>query len=1680
GEKDSDNRGGETRRGRLRTTGAGESASKRTYRGADGRYFNEDKPLDRLTGTDALRRERSGGQTAGQTGASSPAFHRTESKSAFFDARDHNNRGELAVFLLHYACFRFCGDVCHWSARLAEQRRLLKLRALFQDDSPNGLFLEISNTDIRALLSLSNSLMALIDTQPPAPPRAAAESTGAAGVRLSTPKVEEQRESVMFPETIRSDLPVVLLSNPHPPRSIFPFLPRSLSSSAAAGYTSHVYDEPAGRSTDCHRLLNCHQTYPEGEGGRLDRLRSVDKDIQDCRAKGVHVASGLRSVSQARDQLEKKVPMVVCPSAGQGQNLQVLAQRGGASLAGHDDWTGHSPLGGVTGALHPRPSCDIPAQNISALDMAHASTRPHDLQSELERFLWFPESSARNDILVSGGGEPSAAGSNIQGTTGQHSRIPDSSSLLERVAFRIHNALLKKKQAGKRQSLRNRARQVFGSSVRSESDARHTSAQGEAGTSAVCASPVCCSGEKSKYSLSWPCVVDGKSRLRTCRWSSSRSILYPKKKSGASWGDCHLSRGTGEGMKRDLTHSLRRKARRSLKCTRYGQDTAPASSSSEADDADPGPDCQEPVIAAVVARPSRTGKSFHRQGPPAWQTSPQQEKTEGGSPSTLGQPRYRSLRRSAASAPAVRSESRSGVFPRLHDIWETSGQADAASVTPLGTFNGLENRRGSTLTEPYEDLCGQSTSGFMESREAGLPSRRELLRIKRRNRKATRPRSDYHSRKERTAVLREDCQGGAVLSSSFPPVEMGGDGRPGTSDGDSQQWLTRGGSEQADEENTEAQDFLRKEEEAPPQGLVAAEVTVELSCLTLLIFWKREDAVRESRHCRRRQSPPRDADGHAVSSGKEQHDWRYPAGGAEGSSSSVSHSATQTGDDGAQRDSSTVAQGGVPEGEEQGNRWRREDGLVPFSFFCGGMCAPVSTDSSSVETSDLEMCPTARRSGRPCLEDVLLSNPSETTSSNVTHGVAPAPGEALQCCICCGKEAARMASKGERFEKAAYLETGRQLCVGLVCVGVRASVFTGVSHATSSSSGCTYQCSSHTFALLVPHHDQLRRPKAQDSCRVVSRWAGRENCRPAKNDISSLQKEMLLRPDLGVSSRKAATMQQLLPVSADVLSGGDAFEKIGRDDRPSFQAEGVSLHQRKTLGGGDPVGDNWSEKLGNHIKSWSVSGTLDGRQPRIIAHGAATTTPSSDRCRRRRGRRVDRTDCCYPSVQLSEVPSKGDEPDVLVTVKDLISVSTASSWERRRALRECRRQLLSASEIGITSNGKQSCCRQEAVLLLCAIGKETQVDPTLVTWSPRAPALFSPWIALARSVPPGVRLSYRRRPGVQRAVLQRARRSEPDMRILGAGLPFSAGWLPRCMPLPRLAARVSSVFDPPSWNEDPSDGDVPRNGEVEKLADEEREEVETVHFLVAVSRTAMKATLSDAAHQASISIPAAVQACTFTSCLGFCSCNSQVYKRSVFPPPLPPSVLGADNIMPVQGGGVRTLHNNGAVEVRPHCDGTESLALSEHDDEGITRNGMHLAKQLVILDRSSGLRWVANPDEIEAAFDSDSGADDRNSQVLKKGSEVFDDPTRNGGEAQAYSPTLGSPKGRKNGNLCSSSGKDRYRVEKVGCMRSAGQPDIVFGGDICFDSLRQSLKVTIQPYRLVMDWEAAADIAGKA
>lgn len=136
GDEDSDNRAGETRRGRLQNTGTDESASKRTHRGADGRYFNEDRPPDRVTGTAALWRERSGRQTAAQAGANSPAFHRTEGKPRFFDAWDHNNRGELAVFLLHYACFRFCGDVCHLSARLTEQRRLLKLRALFQDDSP--------------------------------------------------------------------------------------------------------------------------------------------------------------------------------------------------------------------------------------------------------------------------------------------------------------------------------------------------------------------------------------------------------------------------------------------------------------------------------------------------------------------------------------------------------------------------------------------------------------------------------------------------------------------------------------------------------------------------------------------------------------------------------------------------------------------------------------------------------------------------------------------------------------------------------------------------------------------------------------------------------------------------------------------------------------------------------------------------------------------------------------------------------------------------------------------------------------------------------------------------------------------------------------------------------------------------------------------------------------------------------------------------------------------------------------------------------------------------------------------------------------------------------------------------------------------------------------------------------
>lgn len=123
--------------GRLRTSGTERSASKRCCRGVDNCPLNGDKLIHVVGSTVAPGRSTVGQTPTGPARASSCAFGKGIREGGF-GRRDYK-RGELAVFLLHYACFRFCGDVCHWSARLAEQRHLPKLRALFQDDSPRSV-----------------------------------------------------------------------------------------------------------------------------------------------------------------------------------------------------------------------------------------------------------------------------------------------------------------------------------------------------------------------------------------------------------------------------------------------------------------------------------------------------------------------------------------------------------------------------------------------------------------------------------------------------------------------------------------------------------------------------------------------------------------------------------------------------------------------------------------------------------------------------------------------------------------------------------------------------------------------------------------------------------------------------------------------------------------------------------------------------------------------------------------------------------------------------------------------------------------------------------------------------------------------------------------------------------------------------------------------------------------------------------------------------------------------------------------------------------------------------------------------------------------------------------------------------------------------------------------------------
>lgn len=864
---------------------------------------------------------------------------------------------------------------------------------------------------------------------------------------------------------------------------------------------------------------------------------------------------------------------------------------------------------------------------------------------------------------------------------------------------------------------------------------------------------------------------------------------------------------------------------------------------------------------------------------------------------------------------------------------------------------------------------------------------------------------------------------------------------------DSQQGRTHFECELA-EQSVDAQGPLKMERDAAPQGLVAAEVVVELSCLTLLLFWERAETVPEDPHDQSQPPGSWSVGGDVRSPAKMKPAQQFRAGvGREYWTPSVS---------------SFSLESGVSERDEQGaeNRSGHEGGSGPLGFLsCGGVCSPVDADSSSEGSYSSEAYTVPRRRGS-CPEPFLLSSTcKKATCSIAMNGVNVAPSAALPCCACC--ESKRTQGSGGQIKKAARFGSSRQLCVGLVCVGVQASACTGLSDTSASSSGCAYRCSSHAFAVVVPRRGLSRRLKAQTSCAALGRWS--------RSESRWLGKGNSVSPPRGAAnfSRRAGprrTIRQWFPVSADALGREATFGNLTRDSRPFLQTEGMSLHKLKTAGREDSVGDSRRKRLGGHSRSWSVSGIVDVRRRRGLVYGVPSSI--SDKSKRRRGRRADCTDRCCVFVNGGDVPDEEQRADVSVSAKDLFSVSGAGSWDRARTLRECRRDLLSPGKAGAPHRGDRQSRLQEAVLLLYAIGKEKQLDPTTVTQSPPAPALFSPWPALANFVPVGAQGLSERRPEPP-PDRQRPRRTEPGLQIFG-GLPSAAAWLPGCLALPRLAERVSSVFRLSSAG-DPGNG-VLRATEAEELTQEEQEE--TAQLLADVSRAAMKATLFDALHHANVSVLAAAQACTFRGCLGFCSCGSQVYKRSVFPPLLPPSALGGRDTSKRRD---TRRACNGAMDVRPRWGGAGSVTLREQANGG--RQGQTRAtKQLVILDRSSGLRWVVGLEEIGAALD---GADGWDSGGSKHSFEAYVDPVATDGETPAYHAIVWADRARRSKNSGSAFRDDHHQADNVECTKAGGQPDLEIGGDICFDSLRQSLQVVVQPYRLVGDWEAFADIAGK-
>ncbi|PFH34309.1 hypothetical protein BESB_074610 [Besnoitia besnoiti] len=758
-----------------------------------------------------------------------------------------------------------------------------------------------------------------------------------------------------------------------------------------------------------------------------------------------------------------------------------------------------------------------------------------------------------------------------------------------------------------------------------------------------------------------------------------------------------------------------------------------------------------------------------------------------------------------------------------------------------------------------------------------------------------------------------------------------------------------------------------------------------------------------------------------------------------------------------------------------------------------------------------------------------------------------------RCCACCRDVAA-----GHERQKGHGLSlfpgTGRQLCVGISIVNVRAAARSGLSSsrdarvidvaslgegAVVGSTRCVYRCSAGTVSLIVPQSpDSPRRPGLLHVCRTAvaqhperESRTRREGTKAADAGEGARAPSSAIREGTGAVSGGDRSSQMWSPASAVVHRGAKAestADTSSEHDREQqrwsrYQYDEANVTQGHLPEAGQTNPDcGLSEGVTAHAAPGSLIQSICSKRRR-----RSSSSQSWVACKQETSSEHDRRGRC---VQNDVRPLRTDitaqeQTRVAPTANDSgLCAARPACHTRSQGRKECRDTM---ERDWRDEPSEPWWWRCHTVFMLHAIRREDKVDPSLSLLPAPPPALVSLCERLAPFLPP------RSLQGEQENRVPASDNTNSDAGLSTfsstSKLPEEQGeWTPR-----RSSSRARLGFAQVPQGV-AGGGQPSRQGDATMWTGCEMAEVrrrndalngDTVERYLVASETAKRASFL-----AATSVPLFPASTCRPACGGGSTSSRTVSSRgrdnsALFPnlasgcglhwrrafPPLVPCFPGQYVLR-------RELHPFSRLEISRQAtagpaahtvwiaspcremaereDGDNKILVVE-EEEGEEWN----TTEVVIVNTVLGLRWVVTSREAALlahetrrrgtqylSLLADEGG--RRSSVLRQqpASRNIDherplasrepDPTRLAVIGDASSNRLrprfsSAPPGRP--AMIMEPNGERYKAHG-----EQDKPDLQLDGDICFKSLQHSLSLVIQPYRILMDWEAAGNMVGKS